>query len=742
MLPRCGAYSAIKGQSGLLRYQRRFLHHLNDRKSAKFAEWPWGKPSFNHLPPEERKDPNVLVLSFPKKANNLYTQNSDFKNMIDNSLRWVFDNKLLSFDHFEREAKECAFLQLKEHFYVQLRSRNLEQQASAHNFSIREFLQPTNPASVLCQVLNRNKIAATNWEVIRNTESVTEQQKVNHIVGGVYDFIYEQQMLPSLVPTRSSVNNADDIDISNPAEWFPDARKLRRKIIMHIGSTNSGKTYRALQRLKKCDRGYYAGPLRLLAREVYERFKTENVRCNLLTGEEVIQELDERGNAAGLTSGTVEMVPLSQKFDVVVLDEIQMMGDPDRGWAWTNALMGVNSREVHLCGEKSALPLVEKIVKMTGDELIVNEYERLGELKIEDNALKGGLKGLRKGDCVVAFSKKKILDLKLRIEKLTDLKVAVVYGSLPPETRIQQANMFNSGEYDVLVASDAVGMGLNLSIERVIFTTHMKFNGQEMVELTSSNVKQIGGRAGRYRVANATANGTENRKASVGYVTGVDAEVLDAVKKGMNSPIEYLHSAVVWPTDEICGKLMSHLPPGVRVSALLQTLATEVEKSSAKVFALSELKSRLTNIELFEHMNGIPFFDKLRLSNAPVKDFPLVKKAYIHFCTTIEQRQTRSLLSYPFSFDTLDPRFINSDKYSLEHYESLHNIIMLYFWLSNRYPSYFIDQQSARELKDLCEMIIFEKLDRLKRNPYIKRGPPGQQRAFSNKHFGHKNKIV
>ena len=275
-----------------------------------------------------------------------------------------------------------------------------------------------------------------------------------------------------------------------------------------------------------------------------------------------------------------------------------------------------------------------------------------------------------RGDCVVAFSKKRILDLKLKIEKDTNLKVAVVYGSLPPETRIQQANLFNSGAYDVLVASDAVGMGLNLSIERVIFTTYMKYNGQEMVELSSSNIKQIGGRSGRFKVAPTSGGNGNKKQASVGYVTGVSSEVLQAVKKGISSPIEYLPTAVVWPTDEICGKIMTQCAPGTQVTTLLETFALEVEKKSQKLFTLPELKSRLSNISMFEHMEEIPFFEKLRLSNAPVKDSPMVKKAFVQFCETIAQRQTRSLLSYPLPFDILDVRCIDDEKLTLEYYEA------------------------------------------------------------------------
>ncbi|SCV02721.1 LAMI_0H02322g1_1 [Lachancea mirantina] len=686
--------------------------------SKKKEEWPLGKPTFNHLSPSERTQINRTELSFPAKASNLYLQDREFKGVFDDTLQWVFDNKLKAFEKDASKAKQYAWLKLREHVYKQLRDRSLEEKIANYKVCLSEMLYPTRPDLLVPQLINCTKIPESQWKAILETNSVSSHTIFQHIVGKMFDFVYEQQILPVVTPVKSSTTSERDIDISNPAEWFPEARKWRRNIVMHIGPTNSGKTYKALQRLKQCGRGYYAGPLRLLAREVFERFKNEGIRCNLLTGEEVIEDLDEMGNPAGLTSGTIEMVPLSQKFDVVVLDEIQMMGDSDRGWAWTNALLGARAREIHVCGEKSTLPLIEKIVKMTGDRLIINEYERLGKLEVTDTALLNGFRDLKKGDCVIAFSKKKILDLKLKIESQTDLKVAVVYGSLPPETRIQQANKFNSGEYDVLVASDAVGMGLNLSIERVIFTTHLKFNGQEMVKLTSSNVKQIGGRAGRFR---SLLNTTGAKSASIGLVTAVDPDVLTAVRQGIHSPIEYLRSATVWPPDEICGKLMTHSPAGTQVSTLLEALAQDVENRSAKLFQLSDLKNRLQNISLFEHIEGIPFFEKLRLSNAPVKDMPMVKSAFVQFCKTIAQRQTRSLLSYPFPFNILNLSCILDEKLTLEYYESLHNIIMLFFWLSNRYPHYFIDQTSAREMKNVCELIIFEKLDHLKRNPYAKR---------------------
>jgi ATP-dependent RNA helicase SUPV3L1/SUV3 len=265
----------------------------------------------------------------------------------------------------------------------------------------------------------------------------------------------------------------DALTLTNPAEWHPIARQVHRKVIMHVGPTNSGKTYHALRALAASEAGLYAGPLRLLATEIFGRLNKGDIAptggdtsiphprvCNLLTGEE--QRIIDPD--APLISATVEMVPLTKKFDVVVIDEIQMIASPDRGNAWTQALLGLNANEIHLCGEESAVPLVKQMLKGCGDELIINRYERLTPLEIAPKSLEGVVKRVQPGDCVIAFSKANIFALKTLIEEETGLKCAVVYGRLPPEVRVEQAEKFNKGldNYSVLVASDAIGMGLNL----------------------------------------------------------------------------------------------------------------------------------------------------------------------------------------------------------------------------------------------------------------------------------------
>lgn len=720
---RCIAVSPLRSSRLLFFIKKAYYHHeVKNTDLFNDKNWIVKRPQFLNLPKNERSKLDTFEFNFSKGENdNVYLQNASFKDNLDKAMQFVYNEKLSSLDAKQVPIKNLAWLKLRDSIYSQL--KHPRKQPSAYVPSLGELIHLSNPSDLIPLLMNCNKVNDSIWKaIIKNGQNndITTLDKFIYILQQTFDHTYEQEILPMMTNTDDT-DGAHNVDITNPAEWFSEARKIRRHIIMHIGPTNSGKTYRALQKLKSVDRGYYAGPLRLLAREVYDRFQNEKVRCNLLTGEEVIRDLDDKGNAAGLTSGTVEMVPINQKFDVVVLDEIQMMSDLDRGWAWTNALLGVVSKEVHLCGEKSVLPLIKSIVKMTGDKLTINEYDRLGELTVENNPVKDGIKGLRKGDCVVAFSKKKILDLKLKIEKDTNLKVAVIYGSLPPETRVQQASLFNSGDYDIMVASDAIGMGLNLSIDRVVFTTNMKYNGEELVEMTSSQIKQIGGRAGRFKSTSTSEDVPQ------GFITGFDSGVLKSVRKAIESPVEYLKTAVTWPTDEICAQLMTQFPPGTPASTLLQTIADELEKSSNKLFTLSDLKNKLKVIALFEHMEDIPFLDKLKLSNAPVKDMPMVTEAFTKFCETIAKRHTRGLLSYRLPFNMLDYKCIPNEGFSLEIYESLYNIITLYFWLSNRYPNYFIDMESAKDMKYFCEMIIFEKLDRLKKNPYARK-PYGSTR--------------
>lgn len=269
------------------------------------------------------------------------------------------------------------------------------------------------------------------------------------------------------------------------------ARRKKRKVIYHMGPTNSGKTYNAIEALAQSKHGCYLAPLRLLASELYDTLNEKGVKTTLLTGEEVIEI-----EGATHYSSTIEMAKLHEEFDCVVIDEIQMITDPQRGWAWTRALVNIDSDEVHLCGDPSVFELVDKILKLTGDTLEVKTYERKTKLLVEKRPLK--LVDLKENDALIVFSRRNALKYKMDLENL-GFKVSIVYGRLSPEVRREQARKFDEGETDIMVSTDAIAMGMNLPVRRIVFSTLSKFINSKEYPITNSEIKQIAGRAGRFQ---------------------------------------------------------------------------------------------------------------------------------------------------------------------------------------------------------------------------------------------------
>lgn len=202
------------------------------------------------------------------------------------------------------------------------------------------------------------------------------------------------------------------IDLSEPHLWHTEARSLQRNIICHVGGTNSGKTFNALNALADAKTGVYCGPLRLLAWEVQGTLAAKGVRCSLLTGQEKDQAKDETH-----ISCTVEMANLTKDFDVAVIDEAQLLGDESRGWAWTQALLGLRAKEIHLCGSQSMLPIIEKLCLLTGDTLTVKTYSRLTPLTVSAKSVRT-YKRIEAGDCVVGFGRRDLYEIKREIESL------------------------------------------------------------------------------------------------------------------------------------------------------------------------------------------------------------------------------------------------------------------------------------------------------------------------------------
>ncbi|KAI5799958.1 P-loop containing nucleoside triphosphate hydrolase protein [Geopyxis carbonaria] len=497
-------------------------------------------------------------------------------------------------------------------------------------------------------------------------------------------------------------------DTRFPQEWYVGTRQVQREWHLHVGPTNSGKTYHALKRLEESGNGIYAGPLRLLAHEIYERMNAKGIQCNLITGDDV-RRVSEN---ATMTSSTMEMVDLNREVDVCVIDEIQMIGDPDRGWAWTQALLGVRAKEVHLCGEERTVHLIRQLAASVGDKLIIHWYNRLGPLEVMPESLDGDLKKLEDGDCVVTFSRKNIFALKRSIEEATGKRCAVVYGSLPPETRSAQAQLFNDqdSEYKILVASDAVGMGLNLSIKRVIFEATEKWNGTSTVAIEVPQVKQIAGRAGRYKVHNKN-DAVQKEETLVplpaapqpGYVTTLEKYDHKTLATAMATNVHQIKTAGILPLPQHVVHFASQFKASVPFSTILRRL--EEFMATSTLFHPCSLRENILYAELIDSVKALTVEERLTFIAAPLGNTIEAKNAFRKMAECVADGLDGSLLRIPgIDLEILDqtPTTISD----LKRFESLHKVLILYLWLSFRFPTTFTPRETAMELKALCEKKI------------------------------------
>ena len=511
------------------------------------------------------------------------------------------------------------------------------------------------------------------------------------------------------------------LDFRYPMEWFPATRALQRTIHVHVGPTNSGKTYRALKALRESKRGVFAGPLRLLATEVYQRFTAEGIPCALVTGEEI--RLPEDTDHYH-TSCTVEMVPLNQRFDVAVIDEIQMIGDPSRGFAWTNALLGVQADEVHVCGEERAVDIVQRLCASIGDKCVVHRYERLSPLKAMTKAV--SLDQLQKGDAVVAFTRQDLHIMKSKIEQHTGKRCAIVYGTLPPEVRVQQAALFNDpdNDYDYIVASDAIGMGLNLEIRRVIFESVFKYDGSTHRLLTVPELKQIGGRAGRYRSSRSSTHSDPQAEETekMGYVSTLDERDLRSVHRSFTVVAPPLEAAIIEPPVALIEAFSTYFPAKTPLSFMLMRISEIATLSD--LYRLGVDPHKLDMADMIQDID-MNIYDRLTLCHMPIniraEGAVDVLRA---FGRAIASKQGGDFLGIKeIPLGVLDERldmYMREGKVSnkdganyLYRIESLHHAINAYLWLSYRYTHIFKDQALAFHVRELVEQRLMENLEHL-----------------------------
>ncbi|WP_352417445.1 helicase-related protein [Clostridium tertium] len=347
----------------------------------------------------------------------------------------------------------------------------------------------------------------------------------NSFINSGFMSVLTRQHIPKLISKEFEENFPD-----NPKDEYRLARNINRKIYIHLGETNTGKTYTAMERLKVAKNGVYLSPLRILALENYEKLNNSGVICNLLTGEEEILK-----EGATHTSCTIEKADLKKEYDIAIIDEIQMIDDSQRGAAWTRALLGLRCNEIHICGALNAKRVVEKIIEDCNDDYEFKEYKRSIPLEVQESNFNYNY--AEEGDAIVVFSKKKVLQI---AEQYSDMgiKASIIYGDLPPEVRRKQYDMFINKENKVLITTDAIGMGVNLPIKRIVFLDIQKFDGEEIRYLTSQEVKQVAGRAGRKGIY------------EVGYVATV-RDNQKFIKEKLEEKDKIIKAAVLGPSDAI-----------------------------------------------------------------------------------------------------------------------------------------------------------------------------------------------
>ncbi len=459
---------------------------------------------------------------------------------------------------------------------------------------------------------------------------------------------------------------------------FSLARQLKRQHHFYVGPTNSGKTYQALETLRNAESGVYLAPLRLLAMEVRDRLMQAGVPCNLVTGEERVMV-----PGAKHTASTIEMLRPDMAVDVAVIDEIQMLMDPDRGSAWTAALLGVPAKQVFVCGANSVTESCTRVLDVLNEPYTLTHLQRMTPLVIEEASICGEhyhaaklRKVLKPGDAIIAFSRKDVLTLAARIRQW-GFQVAIIYGALSPEVRRGESARFASGEAKILVATDAIGMGLNLPIRRVIFANIHKFDGVAPRMLNATEMRQIAGRAGRHGLY------------ETGYVTVLEDDEQWHLNEmlGCDDTVPPFALPIAVSSGDI--EALSQRIPTWRLAECVEYLYTQYQRQAG----LQAMQWQITPLQhqqallIDETAPQMTMRDKYRLMCAPLAiQVPIARDYFVQCVQAIYHQQPRPLPMLPEWLKGQQAQYLEQAELICQH-------LSLYSWLGYQYPQIFPDRE-------------------------------------------------
>jgi len=374
------------------------------------------------------------------------------------------------------------------------------------------------------------------------------------------------------------------------------SHERQSRVIAVLGPTNTGKTHYAMERLLAHSDGMIGFPLRLLARENYERAVRKKGRAQvaLMTGEEKIVPPGARYFMC-----TVEAMPVHRSAAFIAIDEVQMAADAERGHAFTDRILHARGRqETLLLGAETAKPVIRSLVP---------DAQFIGRARLSTLRYRGVQKVTRlpPRSAVVAFSTADVYALAELIRQQRGGS-AVVLGALSPRTRNAQVAMFQAGEVDYLVATDAIGMGLNMDVDHVAFARTRKFDGQRPRALTAAEMGQIAGRAGRHM-----NDGTFGATAEVGPL---DPELIERIENHRFDPLRHL----MWRSNELDFRSIDTLQKSLNAPPPRPGLVRAREADDERVLGIlasdPDVTNRATNphvVRLLWDVCGIPDFRKV-----------------------------------------------------------------------------------------------------------------------------------
>lgn len=458
-----------------------------------------------------------------------------------------------------------------------------------------------------------------------------------------------------------------------------------RDVTAVLGPTNTGKTHLAIERMVAHESGVIGLPLRLLAREVYSRVceKVGAHKVALITGEEKIQPPGARYSVC-----TVEAMPRETDAAFVAIDEVQLAGDLERGHIFTDRILHLRGRqETLLLGAATMHGILQRLLK--GVSVVTRP--RLSHLAYAGSKK---LTRLPRRTAIVAFSADEVYAIAELIRRQQG-GAAVVLGALSPRTRNAQVALFQAGDVDYLVATDAIGMGLNLDLDHVAFAQNRKFDGYQYRNLTAAELGQIAGRAGRH-LRDGTFGVT-------GQVDPLDEELIKKIEGHDFDPVKVMQ----WRTADFDFASLDALKRSIETNAPVEGLTRALPAVDAQALehlsrdeAIRALATDAKRVALFWEACALPDYRKI----APAQHADLIASIYMdlarhgHVDENYMAEQVRRADTTDGDIDTLSHRIAQ---------------IRTWTFVANR-PGWLADQahwqEKTREIEDRLSDALHERL--------------------------------